>query len=339
MATDSPTTMQRPTTPQTEAPGRPGTGPAARTVDGSGWRRFLTWALAAVWLLDAGLQYQSYMFTTAFPLEVIKPTADGNPAWVHGPVDWSASMMAHHIVLLNATFATVQLLIAGGLIWRRTVKFTLAGSIVWALAVWWLGEGLGGILTGPVSPLMGLPGAVVLYAVIAVLLWPTRSGSSPRTSRRSIATASPLHTSGATLIWLTLWTGFAVETLLPANRAPGAIGDMVAGMADGEPHWLGSINTWAAGLLAGRGLGVSIALAACFFLIALCVLVPSLTKPGLILAVALSLAIWVIAQDFGTLFTAHATDPNSGLLVALLALCYWPATRRAPQSDDDQHPN
>jgi hypothetical protein len=38
--------------------------------------------------------------------------------------------------------------------------------------VWWLGEGLGGIFTGLASPLTGGPGAAVLYALLAVLIWP-----------------------------------------------------------------------------------------------------------------------------------------------------------------------
>ena len=46
----------------------------------------------------------------------------------------------------------------------------LAASIAWALAVWWLGEGLGGVLTGAASPVTGAPGAALLYALAAVLL-------------------------------------------------------------------------------------------------------------------------------------------------------------------------
>lgn len=98
------------------------------------WRQGLTWALG---LLDAALQYQPYMFTTAFPREVVRPTGDGNPAWVQDPVNWSASLLTQHIVVLNAAFATVQLLIALGLFWRRTVRAALVASIGWALLVWW----------------------------------------------------------------------------------------------------------------------------------------------------------------------------------------------------------
>ena len=159
--------------------------------------------------------------------------------------------------------------------------------------------------------------------MIAVLLWPRRGVARDR-SQRSVAAAGPFRRGGALGLWVALWIWFAIETLLPANRAAGGMHDTVAGMTDGEPHWIRSINTWAAQLLAGRGLVVSIVLAICLVLIALCVFLPSMTRPGLILAIVVSLAIWVIAQDFGQIATGTATDLNTGPLLVLLALCYWP---------------
>jgi hypothetical protein len=34
----------------------------------------------------------------------------------------------------------------------------------------------------------------------------------------------------------------------------------------------------------------------------------------------LALAIWVVAQDIGQLYTGQATDPNSGLIIAVFAI-------------------
>ena len=39
---------------------------------------------------------------------------------------------------------------------------------------------------------------------------------------------------------------------------------------------------------------------------------------------ALAVALW-LAQGMGELFTGMATDPESGPLLALLALSFWPA--------------
>jgi hypothetical protein len=50
-----------------------------------GWRRALQLALAALWLLDAVLQYQTFMFSQGFP-RMLAATAAGNPAGVAGPV-------------------------------------------------------------------------------------------------------------------------------------------------------------------------------------------------------------------------------------------------------------
>jgi hypothetical protein len=133
------------------------------------WRRRLQLALAGIWLLDAVLQYQSVMFTKAFA-QMLGGTAARNPAVIADPITWSARLVGDHVMVMNAIFATIQLLIGLGIAWRPTVRIALGASIVWALAVWWLGEGLGMILTGGASPLNGAPGAVVIYALLAVLL-------------------------------------------------------------------------------------------------------------------------------------------------------------------------
>lgn len=287
-------------------------------------RRRLQVALGVLWLLDAALQFQPYMFTRAFPAEVIAPTASGNPAWVAGPVGWTADLLSAHVVVLNAVFATAQLAIAAGLLYRRTVKLALAGSVVWSLLVWWLGEGLGGILAGPVSPLAGLPGAVVLYALIAVLVWPTgRTGYS-------VAWSSPFRAWGSTAVWIGLWLAFAAETMRPANLSPRGTSSMIRGMADGEPGWLAGLDRQVASLAAGHGLAVAVTLAALCLLIAVSVLDPATIGVGLVLAAVVAGLIWVVAQNFGEIATGTGTDPNTGLPLVLLAACYAPVRFRKP---------
>jgi hypothetical protein len=150
--------------------GRFGTEPVAArpSLDA---RRALQLVLAAIWLLDGVLQYQAFMFTKGFN-QMLAGTADGNPAVIAKPITWDATLIDHHMVLLNAIFATIQLLLGLGIAFRPTVRVTLAASVLWALGVWWFGEGLGGVLSGAASPLNGAPGAVILYALLAVLLWP-----------------------------------------------------------------------------------------------------------------------------------------------------------------------
>ena len=283
-------------------------------------RQHVTWALGGLWLLDGLLQLQPSMFTSDFPREILQPAGEGSPMWVSAPVEWSSALVEHHLVVLNALFALTQLALGVGIIARRTRKAALLASIGWAVLVWWLGEGFGAMFAGPVSPLMGLPGAVALYALVAVFVWPVEGSRG-----RSVAAAGPVHPAGAAAVWMSLWGLFAVETLMPANRSSSGLHDMVAGMASGEPGWVQSVNQLGAGVLDGHGAEASMALAVVFVVVAVGVLAPGrLSKPALVAAVALSALIWVVGQDFGGLATGHATDPNSGPLLALLAWCYWP---------------
>jgi len=282
-------------------------------------RRALQLVLAAIWLLDGVLQYQGFMFTKAFN-QMLAGTATGNPAVIAKPVTWNATLIDHHMVLLNAIFATVQLLLGLGIAFRPTVRIALAASILWALGVWWFGEGLGGVLSGAASPLNGAPGAVIIYALLAVLLWPAdRAGPAPFAAARAVG--APV----ARLLWAVLWLSLAYFALTPANRAPQGVSGMIAGMESGEPVWLQDLQKGAASLVAGQGLATSIVLAAALVLIAAGVYLPPRTASStLVLAIVVAAFTWVFGEAFGGILTGGGTDVNSGPLLALLALAYWP---------------
>jgi hypothetical protein len=287
-------------------------------------RRGLQLCLGMIWLLDAALQCQPFMFRPTFVTTVIDPAA-GNPGFVTRSVHWASQLMLHHVAACNAGFATVQLLIAAGLFVRRTVRPALALSMVWALSVWWFGESLGGILVGS-SPLAGVPGAVLLYALIAILVWP----SSPRPAGQltSAAIAGPAGTTGAIVAWLALWGGFAHYLLLPANRAPDAIAAVIS-RTDGQPGWLSAIMNGLSRATDHRGVEISAALAILCVCIALAMFARPLIRPALVLAVAVG-ALFSIAQGLGGIFTGQGTDPSTGPLLILLAACYLPRSTRHP---------
>jgi len=282
-------------------------------------RRALQLLLAGIWLLDGVLQYQSFMYTKAFG-QMLAGTASGNPSVIARPITWDATLVEHHLVLFNTLFATIQLLLGLGIALRPTVRVALAASIAWSLGVWWFGEGLGGVLSGGASPLNGAPGAVILYALAAVLLWPSDRGApAPFTAARAVGAhvARPL--------WLVLWLSLAYFALTPANRAPQALNGMIGGMASGNPGWLSSAVRGAASLVAGQGLAASIVLAVALVVIAVGVyLPPAAARATLILAIVVALLIWVFAEAFGMILAGGATDPNSGPLLVLLVLAYWP---------------
>lgn len=292
------------------------------------FRRRVQLALAAMWLLDAVLQFQPYMFSKAFATNIIGSAAAGNPGIVAGPVTFAAGVIVHHPALYNSLFASTQLLIAISLIRRRGAKLALGVSIGWALGVWWMGEGLGGILTGGTTVYMGAPGAALLYVFIAVYAWPRSSDAAPGSS---LASTSPLRRIIPLLAWVALWASFVYYALQPAMRSAQALSAMMTGMAGGEPGWIRSMDMWLGRTLAGNGTQVSVALAVLFAVTAVAVVVPRAAKVGVVIAVALGAAVWV-SQDFGAVFTGSATDPNTGLPLMVLAACYWPLTRRPQEA-------
>jgi hypothetical protein len=288
-------------------------------------RRLLQLGLAGIWLLDGVLQYQGWMFTKGFS-DMLAGSAAGNPGVIARPITWDATLVAHHLVLLNSVFATIQLLLGLGIAWRPTVRPALAASIAWSVAVWWFGEGLGMVLTGDLSPVDGAPGAVILYALAAVLLWPADRDTPGRATPAPFTAARAVGAPVARALWLVLWLSLAYFALLPSSRAPQGLHDMIAGMADGEPGWVAALARAGAAAVDHRGLAVSIVLAAALVLIAIGVyLPPPLLRATVILALVVSGVIWVFGQAFGEIMAGGATDPNSAPLLALLALCYWPA--------------
>ena len=148
-------------------------------------RRRLQLALAGIWLLDAVLQFQAFMFSKGFS-QMLGGTAAGNPAVIADPISWSAKIIAQHGTATNAIFAFIQLAIGLGIAWRPTLKLALGASIMWALGVWWFGEGLGGVLSGAGGPANGAPGAVIIYALLAVLLWPAAAPPGGPLRRRPV---------------------------------------------------------------------------------------------------------------------------------------------------------
>jgi hypothetical protein len=298
---------------------RPGTG-ATSTWQPPDARRALQLALAAIWLLDAVLQYQGFMFTKAFG-QMLASTAAGNPSVIASPINWDARLVEHNAVLINTIFATIQLLLALGIAWRPTVRVALAASIAWSLGVWWFGEGLGVVLTSGASPVNGAPGAVIIYALLAVLLWP----SDRHVATARFVAARSVGVQTARVLWLVLWASLAYFALLPANRTAQGLSGMVGGMADGEPGWLAGLENHAGSVLAHRGLAASVVLAIALAVTAIGVYLPS---PGLravlVLAIVVATVIWIFGEAFGEIMAGGATDPNSGPLLILLALAYWP---------------
>ena len=286
-------------------------------------QRRLQVALGLVWLLDAGLQFQPAMFSRQFVANFLAMNAMLQPHVVGDVIVGITNILLPHAAAWNSLFATTQLVIGAGLLWRRTVKAALVMSFAWVLGVWVVGEGLGGLLT-PVmgSPLAGFPGAVLLYGLLGLVLWPTG-----RPERHAVADAGLLGARGARALWALLWFGAAVEQVASGfgQFTPKAVMTSVIAMNEpGEPGWLVRLDKLAMTVTRSVGNPLALLLALIEVLIGVLVLRGHRVKVVLWVAIVLSGVFWVIGQDFGGILAGGATDPNAGPLYVLLALSLYP---------------
>ena len=209
-------------------------------------RRTLQLVLATIWLIDGILQLQSFFFTKSFGLQMISGMSQGNPSVIARPITWSGTTIGHHAVLTDACFAVVQTAIAVAIAWRPTVKIGLAVSIAWSVGVWWVGEGLGGVLNGTANPVNGAPGAVMIYALLAVLLWPI---DRRRPARLPFIAARAVGVPIAKALWFVLWGSLSYFAVLGVNRSSQGLHNLITAEANGEPGWVAWIDHHAASLV------------------------------------------------------------------------------------------
>ncbi len=284
-------------------------------------RRSLSYALGLLWLLDGALQLQSFMFTRGFAHQIIAPVAEGQPSFVSAPVRWNAELIAHQPALCNAVFAAVQLALGIGFLVPRTRRPAIVASVVWALGVWYAGEGLGGLAGGHVSVLVGAPGAAPLYALLAVAAWPGQLSTAEYRSARPPHWVLPL--------WAVLWVGAAVLDLLPGNRPSSTFSSQLAANAAAVPGWLARIDDAVGHGVHGLGATATLVVVGLELAIGLVALGrrPA-SSVAIIAGMVLAALYWAVGQSFGQLFGGQATDPSTGPLLLLVGLAALGASQR-----------
>jgi hypothetical protein len=284
----------------------------ARSYFASDSRRAFQTTLGLIWLLDGALQFQPFMYSKGF-IQMLTATAAGQPHWLASSINWTAELAQSNLTLFNTLFALIQVAIGLGLLYRRTVKSALIVSLGWALVVWWFSEGFGMLFAGA-NPLTGAPGAVLLYAIIGLLVWP---GERP---------GGLLGDRGARITWCALWLVMAWAWLLAPNSSANATSSAIMS-APGAGFLHGLENSVASGAR-GHGLVIAVVLALASAAIGVAVAQNWRPVPFIALAIVLNLGYWVIGQGFGgILYTNSATDPNAGPLFVLLALVLYSLTR------------
>ena len=294
-------------------------------------QKFLRRALGILWLIDAILQVQPQMFTANMIDSVLLPTLSAQPAPVAASLHFITVTISQHLVFFNLLIAVVQAEIGLFLLAGLWVRGTVILSCVWALIVWYGGEGMNMLLTGQASVLTGAPGAVLLYPLVGLLIYPRKGSSTPTGEAES-------WLSRAHFRWVLagFWIFAALLQLQPFWWQRGQISSALSGMAG-----MGRLNSILIDpvlvpltrltsslelplngllILVFLGLGMGLALGK-----------PRWLRPLLALSLLVSVLIWWLAQGFGMIFTGLATDFNSGLLLVLMTMACWPKTRKTPQ--------
>jgi hypothetical protein len=274
-------------------------------------RRDLQVTLGVLWLIDAGLQFQPYMFSGRFAANVLSPAGDGQASFVSVPVEHVAHVVSEHPAVLNAAFAAVQLAIGGCLLLRRIVVPALVASIVWAFAVWYLGEGLGGLTGSHAALLTGAPGAALLYAVLAAGAWP-RVSPDPRDLRPAAWLA---------LAWAAYWVSGAILQVAHGPRTGPDLAATVAEGANGAPGWLSRFDFSVARNVGHVGVAVIDGFVVLQILIGLASFAPRrLRQTAAGVGALISCGFWIVGGGLPQLFSGHATDPGTPPLVVVLAV-------------------
>jgi lipopolysaccharide export LptBFGC system permease protein LptF len=104
--------------------------------------------------------------------------------------------------------------------------------------------------------------------------------------------------------------------------------------ANGSPSWMAGFDRSFAGWITQHGTLTVAVLVAAYVLIGLAVLHRRTIAAGAAAGLLLALAIWVVAQNFGALYTGQATDPNTAPLIMVMAVALLAGYRRPREFAD-----
>lgn len=263
--------------------------------------------LGAIWIFDGILQFQPGMFGQTFVTNVLAPVAQGQPAFMAAIVNWGIALWNTNTMVTDTLAGLLQVAIGVLILFPLRSKVSKAGlwiSVVWSVIVWLCGEGAGLLLTGNASFYTGAPGAVVIYAIIAILLlWQIDARLYPKV-------AGWLMVLGAALqLQPSLWSSDgAMANFMPAMNDP-------VGPFASLPNYLSNLTGLAP-------VEANIILAALLLVVGILLILKPNKTTGIIALVFLFI-VWWLGQDFGQLsvvWTGTPTDPNTAPLVALLLI-------------------
>lgn len=286
--------------------------------------------LGLIWIVDGLLQLQPQMFTMNMINGVMVPMSQGQPGLITRNLHWITQVTTHNLTLVNIVITVVQVSIGVLLFTGVYVRQTVIASAIWALVVWYGGEGMSMLLTGQASVLTGAPGAVLLYPLIGFAVYPRDDASNHVTSSNYVGLISRRQLR---YIFGALWIFLALLQLQPYWWDHGQISQAILGMV-GMGGWnttlIDPTLTGLSSRLAAEEVLLNVVLIAVCLAIGIGLLVADDRNlpPILVATVLVSFVIWWFTEAFGGIFSGMSTDFNSGLLLIVIALACWP--RPAP---------
>lgn len=293
--------------------------------------------LGILWIIDALLQLQPQMFTMNMVNGVMVANVNGQPAPIAAGLNWIIAITTQYLTQANWSIAIIQMIIGVGLLIGWRLRWFYALSIIWALLVWYGGEGLSLLLTGQASALSGAPGSVLFYALFAIALWPRSAAGSDKTESNSEPQQQRTLLSRGALRWFLAgfwllagllqlqpfwWQSEQISQSIASMTSPGTLSGVII---DPTLRWLMTITSGIEGplnlalIVVFVALGIGIALAKTEHI-----------RPWLVASIVVSLILWWFAQSLGMILTGMSTDPNSAPMVILLAIACWPVFGTMP---------
>jgi hypothetical protein len=298
-------------------------------------RRQLRSVLGILWLIDGLLQLQPEMFTMNMVNGVMKPMLQGQPGFLEPGLQFVVNQTTLHLAEVNILIAVVQICLGLGflLLPDRWVGELVIASFVWALIVWFAGEGFSMLLTGTSSVLSGSPGAVMLYPLLGLAVWPRKPSAAASKDGQAMSRDDGLL-SRRVLRWVLagFWFFAAALQLQPYWWQPGQISQTISGMIGQgglDSVLVDPVLTQLARFTANIEIPLNIALIVVFLTIGIGLAIPGERhlRPFLIASIVVSVLFWYFTEAFGMILTGMATDFNSGLLLVVMALACWPRAK------------
>lgn len=282
--------------------------------------------IGGLWLLDGLLQLQPGMFTMNMVNGIMVPAIDGQPAPIAASLHWIVTFTSANLIAINLCIAIVQIVLGVLLLSGRFVKPAIIASIIWALIVWYAGEGMSLLLTGQGSILTGAPGAVILYPIIALAFYPRKTASGeqkPLLSRLWLRRIFAFFWIFAALLQLQpyWWQDGQISQASGSMLSPGTLSSVIV---DPSLQWFAQVTVHDEILL-------NIVLIIVFLALGLGIFSSKeeYLRPWLIASIVVLLFVWWFGEALGMILTGMGTDPNTGPLLILMALASWPTLSKA----------